>query len=389
MSMPFHKYRPYPTVDLPDRTWPSRTIDRAPAWCSTDLRDGNQALVNPMDGARKRRFFELLIALGYREIEVGFPSASKTDFDFVRLLVDEDLIPDDCTIAVLTQARPELIERTYESIEGVERAIVHLYNSTSTVQRDVVFRLDRAGVTDLAVRGAELVRELAGSADGEIVMQYSPESFPGTELDYALEICEAVLAVWQPTPERKAIINLPTTVEESHAERLRRPRRVVHPQRLLPRRDRAQRAPAQRPRHGRRHRRDGADGRRRAGRGHAVRQRRAHRQRRHGHAGAEPVHPGRRPRRRLLAHRRGPRDRRGVQRRCPCTRATRTSASWSTPPSPARTRTPSRRAWTRSSAPAPTSGTSRTCPSTPPTSAAATRRSSASTASPARAASRT
>jgi 2-isopropylmalate synthase len=215
MTMPFHKYRPYPTVDLPDRTWPSRTIDRAPVWCSTDLRDGNQALVNPMDGARKRRFFELLLALGYREIEVGFPSASKTDFDFVRMLVEEDLIPDDCTIAVLTQARPELIARTYESIEGVQRAIVHLYNSTSTVQRDVVFRLDRAGVTDLAVRGAELVRELAGSAGGEIVMQYSPESFPGTELDYALEICESVLAVWEPTPQRKAIINLPTTVEES------------------------------------------------------------------------------------------------------------------------------------------------------------------------------
>jgi 2-isopropylmalate synthase len=215
MSMPFRKYRPYPTVDLPDRTWPSRTIDRAPIWCSTDLRDGNQALINPMDSARKRRFFELLIRLGYREIEVGFPSASKTDFDFVRLLVEEDLIPADCTIAVLTQARSELIERTYESIRGVPRAIVHLYNSTSTVQRDVVFRMDRAGVTDLAVRGAHLVRTLAEQADGEIVMQYSPESFPGTELDYALEICEAVLGVWEPTPQKPAIINLPTTVEES------------------------------------------------------------------------------------------------------------------------------------------------------------------------------
>jgi 2-isopropylmalate synthase len=215
MSMPFRKYRPYPTVDLPDRTWPSRTIDRAPAWCSTDLRDGNQALISPMDSARKRRFFELLIGLGYRQIEVGFPSASKTDFDFVRLLVAEDLIPADCTIAVLTQARSELIERTYESIQGVPRAIVHLYNSTSTVQRDVVFRMDRAGVTDLAVRGAHLVRELAERADGEIVMQYSPESFPGTELDYALEICEAVLGVWEPTPQKPAIINLPTTVEES------------------------------------------------------------------------------------------------------------------------------------------------------------------------------
>ena len=196
MTMPHWKYRPYATVDLPDRTWPDRVVDRAPIWCSTDLRDGNQALVNPMDGARKHRFFELLLALGIPEIEVGFPAASKTDFDFVRVLVEEELIPEDVTIAVLTQARPELIERTYESIDGAHRAIVHLYNSTSTTQRRVVFRMDKAGITDLAVRATALCKELAAGADAEIVFQYSPESFHGTELEYALEICEAVIAEW-------------------------------------------------------------------------------------------------------------------------------------------------------------------------------------------------
>jgi len=213
MSMPFWKYRPYETVDLPDRTWPSRVVDRAPIWCSTDLRDGNQALVKPMDSARKRRMFDLLVRLGMKEIEVGFPAASKTDFDFVRMLVEEELIPADTRIAVLTQARPELIERTYEAIEGAERAIVHLYNSTSTTQRRVVFRLDKDGITDLAVRGAALCKELAAQTDTDIVFEYSPESFHGTELDYALEICEAVIAEWGPTREEKMIVNLPTTVE--------------------------------------------------------------------------------------------------------------------------------------------------------------------------------
>ena len=207
------KYRPYDTVELPDRTWPDVVLDRAPIWCSTDLRDGNQALVNPMDGPRKRRFFELLVRLGVKEIEVGFPSASKTDFDFCRELVEEGLIPADTTIAVLTQARPELIERTYEAIEGAPRAIVHLYNSTSTTQRRVVFRLDRDGITELAVRGTALCKELAAQTDAEIVFQYSPESFHHTELDYALEICEAVAAEWGPTPDAKMIVNLPTTVE--------------------------------------------------------------------------------------------------------------------------------------------------------------------------------
>ncbi|HEY2219824.1 MAG TPA: 2-isopropylmalate synthase [Gaiellaceae bacterium] len=211
--MPYWKYRPYPTVELSGRTWPDRVVDRAPIWCSTDLRDGNQALVKPMDSARKRRMFDLLLQLGVKEIEVGFPSASKTDFDFVRQLVEEDLIPADTTIAVLTQARPELIERTYEAIEGARRAIVHLYNSTSETQRRVVFRLDRDGIRDLAVRGTTLCKELAARTDAEIVFEYSPESFHGTELDYALAICEAVIAEWGPTSDEKMIVNLPTTVE--------------------------------------------------------------------------------------------------------------------------------------------------------------------------------
>jgi 2-isopropylmalate synthase len=211
--MPFHHYRPYPTVELRDRRWPDVVLDRAPIWCSTDLRDGNQALVNPMDGARKRRFFDLLVRLGVKEIEVGFPSASMADFDFCRALVEHELIPADTTIAVLTQARPELIERTYEAIEGASRAIVHLYNSTSETQRRVVFRLDRAGITELAVRGTELCKELAARTDTDIVFQYSPESFHHTELDYALEICEAVADAWGPTPDEKMIVNLPTTVE--------------------------------------------------------------------------------------------------------------------------------------------------------------------------------
>jgi 2-isopropylmalate synthase len=214
MPMPHWKYRPYPTVDLPDRTWPDRVLDRAPIWCSTDLRDGNQALVRPMDGDRKQRMFDLLVRLGVKEIEVGFPSASKPDFDFVRRLIDDELIPDDTTIAVLTQARPELIERTYEAIEGARRAIVHLYNSTSATQRRVVFRLDKTGITELAVRGTALCKELAGRTGAEIVFQYSPESFHGTELDYALEICEAVIAEWGPTAQEPMIVNLPTTVEE-------------------------------------------------------------------------------------------------------------------------------------------------------------------------------
>jgi 2-isopropylmalate synthase len=214
MAMPFRKYRPYETVDLPGRRWPDAVVERAPIWCSTDLRDGNQALVNPMDATRKRRFFALLVRLGFKEVEVGFPAASATDFDFVRELVENDLVPDDVTLAVLTQARPELIERTFEAVEGARRAIVHLYNSTSVTQRRVVFKLDRDGITELAVRGTELCRRLAEQTSTEIVFEYSPESFHHTELDYALEICEAVAAEWGPTPAEKMIVNLPTTVEQ-------------------------------------------------------------------------------------------------------------------------------------------------------------------------------
>ncbi len=214
MPMPFDKYRPYDTVFIPDRTWPDRVLDRAPIWCSTDLRDGNQALVNPMDAERKQRFFDLLLALGIKEIEVGFPAASKADFDFCRRLVEDELVPEDVTIAVLTQARPELIERTYEAIEGARKVIVHLYNSTSVTQRRVVFRMDRDGITALAVRGTALCKELAAATSANVVFEYSPESFHHTELDYALEICEAVAAEWGPTPDAKMIVNLPTTVEQ-------------------------------------------------------------------------------------------------------------------------------------------------------------------------------
>ena len=213
-GMPIHKYRPFHPIDLPDRIWPMRVIERAPLWCSVDLRDGNQALVEPMGPDRKRRMFDLLVKLGFKEIEVGFPSASETDFTFVRELIERDLVPADVTIQVLTQARSELIERSFEAIRGARRAIMHLYNSTSTLQRRVVFGLDKPGIVDIAVRGAKLIRNLAAAMpETEVVYQYSPESFTGTELDFAVEICEAVMDVWRPTPERKVILNLPATVE--------------------------------------------------------------------------------------------------------------------------------------------------------------------------------
>ena len=213
-GMPIHKYRPFAPVDLPDRRWPMRVIDRAPQWCSVDLRDGNQALVEPMGPDRKRRMFDLLVKLGFKEIEVGFPSASETDFMFVRELVEHRLVPDDVTIQVLTQARPELIKRSFEAIRGARRAIMHLYNSTSTLQRRVVFALDKPGIVDIAVSGARLIRDLAATMpETEVVYQYSPESFTGTELDFAVEICEAVMDVWRPSPGKKTILNLPATVE--------------------------------------------------------------------------------------------------------------------------------------------------------------------------------
>ena len=219
-GMPIHKYVPFAPIPLPERDWPTKVIDRAPRWCAVDLRDGNQALIDPMSPARKLKMFDLLVAMGYKEIEVGFPAASQTDFDFVRQIIEEDRIPDDVVIQVLTQAREELIERTFESVRGAKQAIVHLYNSTSTLQRRVVFGQDTAGITQIAVNGAKLCRQFADAMparpDGtrtEIYFEYSPESYTGTELEYAVEVCDAVTAVWQPTPDRKVIINLPATVE--------------------------------------------------------------------------------------------------------------------------------------------------------------------------------
>jgi 2-isopropylmalate synthase len=213
---PSTKYRPVTDFRLDDRRWPSRTIDKAPIWCSVDLRDGNQALIEPMDTERKLRMFNLLVASGFKEIEVGFPAASQTDFDFCRELIDGKLIPDDVTLQVLVQAREDLMERTFEAVRGVKRAIAHVYNSTSTLQRRVVFGMDQEAVKQLAVEGARLVRDYASRhPETEWVFEYSPESFTGTEMDYAVEVCEAVMDVWQPTPANPAIFNLPATVEVS------------------------------------------------------------------------------------------------------------------------------------------------------------------------------
>lgn len=215
-GMPCHLYRAFPPVELPDRTWPDAVLDKAPIWCAVDLRDGNQALINPMDIERKMAFWDLLVATGFKEIEVGFPSASQPDFDFIRKLIEEDRIPDDITIQVLTQAREDLIARTYESLVGAKNVIVHLYNSTSELQRRVVFKADRNAIRDLAVQGAQWCRKYEEMLVGTNVRyEYSPESFMGTELDFALEVCDAVNEVFEVGPDRKVIINLPNTVEMS------------------------------------------------------------------------------------------------------------------------------------------------------------------------------
>ena len=212
--MPFEKYRPWLPLVLGDRTWPDKRIEKAPLWCSVDLRDGNQALIDPMDAERKRRMFETLVRMGFKEIEVGFPAASQPDFEFIRVLIEEDLIPDDVTIQVLTQCREELIERTYESLLGVKHAIVHFYNSTNPLQREVVFRQDKEGIAEIAVSAAEIALDFEKSLTrSKIRYEYSPESFTLTEPDYALAVCHAVMDVIRPTPERPLILNLPATVE--------------------------------------------------------------------------------------------------------------------------------------------------------------------------------
>jgi 2-isopropylmalate synthase len=213
-DMPYERYRPYRPLELPDRTWPDRQLSAAPVWCSVDLRDGNQALIDPMDPARKLAFFETLIGMGFKEIEVGFPAASQPDFDFIRQIIEEDRIPDDVVIQVLVQCRPELIERTFDAIAGARQAIVHFYNSTSTLQRRVVFGLDRSGIVDIATTAARLVKKYEETVPTTSVSyEYSPESFTGTEPDFAVEICAAVMDVLEPAPDRKMILNLPNTVE--------------------------------------------------------------------------------------------------------------------------------------------------------------------------------
>ena len=217
-SMPYEKYRSFEPIDIEDRSWPSRVISKAPLWCSVDLRDGNQALIEPMDPERKWRMFETLVSIGFKEIEVGFPSASEADFQFVREIIDANAIPDDVTIQVLVQSREELINRTFESIAGSKQAIIHFYNSTSTLQREVVFGIDRIGITKIATDAAEICRNLESSVpDTKIRYEYSPESFTGTELSYAREICDAVTEVIDPSPDNKLIINLPATVEMATA----------------------------------------------------------------------------------------------------------------------------------------------------------------------------
>ena len=215
--MPYNKYASYSEqipFDYPERTWPGKRLQRAPRWCSVDLRDGNQALVNPMDSERKLRFWNLLVSMGFKEIEVGFPSASETDFEFIRMLIERELIPDDVTIVVLTQCREHLIRRTYEALKGAKRAIVHFYNSVSVLQREVVFKKNKEEIKKLATDAAELCKDLESEAKGiDLYYEYSPESFTGTEPEYAVEVCNAVIGVIKPTPEHPMIINLPATVE--------------------------------------------------------------------------------------------------------------------------------------------------------------------------------
>ena len=208
------KYKPFPQIDINNRTWPDQVIKKAPIWCSVDLRDGNQALIEPMSVTQKKRMFDLLIEVGFKEIEVGFPAASQPDFDFVRSLIEENKIPEDVTIQVLTQARPELIQRTFESLKGARKAILHLYNSTSIVQREKVFKTDKNGIIEIAVEGAKEVKRCADlQSETEWIFQYSPESFTGTEVDFAVEVCDSVNDIWKPTPENPSIVNLPSTVE--------------------------------------------------------------------------------------------------------------------------------------------------------------------------------
>ncbi|MBE5971388.1 MAG: 2-isopropylmalate synthase [Lachnoclostridium sp.] len=211
--MNYKRYQRVPVINYPEREWPNKEIEKAPIWCSVDLRDGNQALVEPMVVEEKVEMFNLLVKMGFKEIEIGFPAASQIEFDFLRQLVERDLIPDDVVVQVLTQCREHLIERTFEAIQGIKKAVVHIYNSTSTLQRDVVFHMDREEIKQIAIDGVAMVKKYMADYDGEVILEYSPESFTGTELDFALDICNVVQRAWGPTPEKKMIFNLPSTVE--------------------------------------------------------------------------------------------------------------------------------------------------------------------------------
>ena len=317
-GLPCFRYNPFPAVDLPDRQWPSRTITAAPRWLSTDLRDGNQALIDPMNGVRKHAMFDLLVRMGYKEIEVGFPAASQTDFDFVRELIEGGKVPDDVRISVLTQAREDLIERTVQSLIGSHSATVHMYNAAAPLFRRVVFGFGgdgRAECRSVAVSGTQHIMKFADYylPGTEFGLEYSPEIFMDTELEFSLEICEAVMDVWQPDAEREIVLNLPCTVERStpnvYADQIEWMSRNLSRREFIAlsvhtHNDRgtatadAELAQA---------------GRRGPGRGVPVRQRRAQRQRRPGDPRAEPVQPGRRPADRLLRHRRDPAHRRVLQ----------------------------------------------------------------------------
>ena len=397
-GMPFERYRAFPPIDLPDRTWPSAVITKPPRWLSTDLRDGNQALIDPMTQVRKRRMFDLLVRMGYKEIEVGFPSASETDFAFVRSLIDDDLVPDDVTISVLTQAREDLIERTVQSLIGAPRANVHLYNALAPMFRRVVFNASRDDIRSIATRGTEMVMKYAEEMlpDTRFGYQYSPEIFTGTELDFSVEVCNAVMDVWQPEDGREIILNLPATVEMAtpnvYADQIEWfSRHVNHREHvavsLHPHNDRGTAVAATELAM-----MAGADRVEGCLFGHGERT---------GNVdlvtlglnlfsqGIDPLidftAQG------LASTRSGARS--STAPTCPCTRGIRMRVTSSTRRSPARTRTPSRRAWRTSSAgptsaastSATSSGRPLTCRSIRTTSAAPTRPSSGSTASPARA----
>ena len=298
------KYAPgYYPVPAGYDSWVKKDhIEKAPTWCSVDLRDGNQALIVPMSLEEKLEFFQMLVKIGFKEIEVGFPAASETEYEFLRTLIEKNMIPDDVTVQVLTQCRDHIIRRTFEAVKGAPRAVIHFYNSTSVAQREQVFHKSKEEIKQIAVDGAKLVKQLSEEYEGNFLFEYSPESFTGTEVDYAVEVCNAVLDIMRPTPDRPMIINLPVTVEMSMPHVYAKPDRVLRQAPQVPRQRHHLHPPAQRPRHRRRLCRAGRSGRRSAGGVLPLRQRRAHRQRGRCDPRHEYVQPRRRPEAGLLRY---------------------------------------------------------------------------------------